>query len=340
MSTWIKDNKSIAAVIGIGSIAFIGLTALGIMQWMEKNDTLDQFTRARRAIEQASSLPQTPTKEGVEVRKKDTQEYKDLLADVEKGYEGFRPSAEEVSNVSPEEFRSLMVKTIEDYKKKATERNIKFKTDLRLGFDTYTSGPALQSATGLLKYQLAATNWLMEQVLDSDVVEITRVSRERFPQETEAPEEPKAGKNTRAASKPASTKMEDYKELPLSLTLRGKKGSIVSLINKITTAEKYLFTIQGFRTLTEKNGAQTISVAPAKSSTGQAANALNNAFGGASNANEEAPAEKEVTDILVQVVGNELVDYHIVLNLVVFPTKEAPPAENPATPEPSSETEE
>lgn len=344
MSTWIKDNKSIATVIAIGGLAFIGLTTFGVMEWSAKSNAFKKFESAKRTIEQTASQPQTPTPEGVEFRKKEIQDYQTILEDIEKNYDSFRPTAEEVSNISSEEFRSLMVKTIDDYKKKATERNVKFRTDLRLGFDIYTSGPALQSATGLLKYQLAATNWVMEQALDSDVVEITRVYRERFPQESESPAADKDGKKPsastpgRSTGKPVAPKMENYQELPLSLTLRGKKGSVVELINKITNSEKYLFTIQGFRTLTEKNTAQTLPAAPAASKSPQAKQqgALNDIFAGAGASNkakDTTPDEPAATELLSQILGNELVDYHIILNLVVFPPKEAPVTEAPATEE-------
>lgn len=342
MSTWLKDNKSIATVIGIGTLAFLGLTTFGVIQYLDKSKITDEFKQTQRQISTAASQPLPPNPFVVENHVAQVNDYANLLKSIEDSYDQFRPTTSELANISPEEFRNNMNATVDSFKKKAAEQNVKFKNDLRLGFDAYATIPAIQQATGTLNYQLNAIYWLMERALDSDVTEITRVYRERLPIES-APQaakaEPRSAGRATAARTPArsATKAEPYQKMPISLTLKGKRRAIAKLINEITESDKYLFTIQAFRTQTENAGAQTIANKPATptaTAPRPRGGALNLAFGnnpppagGAAN----APEENAAKEVLVPVIGSEQVDFHIVLNLILLEPKEtgvAAPADN------------
>lgn len=324
MSTWIKDNKSIASVIGVGALVFIGLTSFTVMKTMEANTVRDEYLNAKDKIASAAAKPQTPTEGVVAMREADLEAYNACIKDIEAAYAAYFPKSEDLEEIAPEQFRLKLNKVVSDFKTRAKDQNIRLNDGFNLGFDSYVTAPALQQATGVLQYELGAINWLAEQALDCDITELTRIYREKLPIETaEAPAAATdKGKKTsaKAASKggAATAKKELYQVLPLSITLRGSRQSINKFINTVIDSEKYLFTIQAIRCLNEKNGALTIKQEPVKAQKGDSKGGSFN-FGAALNKNKDQGKEVVTAEEIIKpVVGSEKVDFHIVLNLILF----------------------
>lgn len=318
MSTWIKDNKSIASVIGVGALAFIGLSSFAVMKNMEASAVNEEYLTAKDKIASAAAKPQTPTQSVVTMRKADLDAYQACIKDIEAAYTPFIPDPQTLTPIAPEQFRLKLNKTVSDFKLKAKDQNIRLSDGFNLGFEAYVTAPALQQATGVLQYELGAVNWLAEQALDCDISEITRIYREKLPIETAAaPTEEKKG----AAKSPEASAKKDkaalYQVLPISITLRGGRQSINKYINTIIDSEKYLFTVQAIRCINEKNGALTIKnevpKAKKKDNSGGSFD-----FGAAVKKNEPKQPEITVEEIVKPVVGAEKVDFHIVLNLILF----------------------
>lgn len=319
MSTWIKDNKSIASVIGVGALAFIGLSSFAVMKNMEASAVNEEYLTAKDKIASASAKPQTPTQSVVTMRKADLEAYQACIKDIEAAYAPFIPEPQTLTPIDPEQFRLKLNKTVSDFKLKAKDQNIRLSDGFNLGFEAYVTAPALQQATGVLQYELGAVNWLAEQALDCDITEITRVYREKLPIETAAvaPADDKKGSAKSPATSAKKDKAELYQVLPISITLRGGRQSINKYINAIIDSEKYLFTVQAIRCINEKNGALSIknevTKAKKKDNTGGSFD-----FGAAVKKDDQKKPEITVEEIVKPVVGAEKVDFHIVLNLILF----------------------
>lgn len=334
MSTWIKDNKSIASVIGVGALVFIGLTSFTAMKTMEANTVKEEYLSTKDKIASSAAKPQTPTEGVVAMREADLEAYNACIKDIEAAYAAYFPKAEDLAETAPEQFRLKLNKVVGDFKTRAKDQNIRLNDGFNLGFDSYVTAPALQQATGVLQYELGAINWLAEQALDCDITELTRIYREKLPIETA--EAPAATTDKKASAKVApkggasTAKKELYQVLPLSITLKGSRQSINKFINTVIDSEKYLFTIQAIRCLNEKNGALTIKQEPTKAKKDESKGGSFN-FGSALDKNK-AQGKEVVTaeEIIKPVVGSEKVDFHVVLNLILFdPEKTA--AAKPAT---------
>lgn len=318
MSTWIKDNKSIASVIGVGALAFIGLSSFAVMKNMEASAVNEEYLAAKDKISSAASKPQTPTQSVVTMRKADLDAYQACIKDIEGAYTPFIPDPQTLTPIDPEQFRLKLNKTVSDFKLKAKDQNVRLSDGFNLGFESYVTAPALQQATGVLQYELGAVNWLAEQALDCDITEITRVYREKLPVETAAaPADDKKGAAKSPAASAKKGKAELYQVLPISITLRGGRQSINKYINSIIDSEKYLFTVQAIRCINEKNGALSIkNEAPRAKKKESSGGSFD--FGAAAKKNDPKKPEITVEEIVKPVVGAEKVDFHIVLNLILF----------------------
>ncbi len=334
MSTWIKDNKSIASVIGVGAIAFLGLASFGVIKSLEESDLQEQFQTTKGQIEDAAGRNQTPTSKVAEERAAAVKAYENQLNKVVESYTAFQPTAEDLKIVTPEEFRLKLESTTAQLKKAATERNVKFKNDFKLGFEAYSVAPALQQATGVLQYELGAVNWLLQKAIQNDVTEIIRVYREKTPQETaEAPKTTTKGTPARPATSSVAAAPQPgtdglYQKLPISITLKGGRRSINKFINDIISSDKYLFTIQALRGINEKSNALTIATAPVSSAASSSSKGgsldFAAAFGGSKSKDAEKAAKKEIVEeILSPVVGGEQIEFHIVLNLILLNPEKA-----------------
>lgn len=332
MSTWIKDNKSIAAVIGIGTAAFLGLTTYGIMQLCEKGDYKEAFESSKLRITNAAGKAQTPTDSVVKERTQALEAYQKQLDDTQFLYDNFRPTAEELKNVTPDAFRSTLTTTLNAFKKKAAERGVKVRNDFYMGFDQYATIPALQQATGTLQYQLGGINWLMERALENNLTEVVRVYRERFP--LEKVEEPKADNLPRSSSRRNANVIAEkkeklpYEKLRFGMALKGKRPIIINLLNDIMTSEKYLFTISGIKVVNEKTGAITIKApttsAPKSSAKGGQLD-LSAQFGATTTTRRQAastPGTPVATKVVSPVTGDDQVEFYLLIDMILLPAKE------------------
>ena len=327
MSTWIKDNKSIASVIGVGALAFIGLTSFAVMKTMDANAINDEFLSTKDKIATAAQKAQTPTAKVLDQRKADLEAYELCINDIQAAYAPYVPKDQELETIDPEQVRLNLHKVVNAFKVKAKDQGARLNEGFNLGFEAYVTAPALQQATGVLQYELGAINWLADQALDCDITEIVRIYREKLPIETAvnpAATDTKKGSAKKAAGKTAKLDNPDlYQVLPISITLKGGRQSVNKFINAVIDSEKYLFTIQAIRCLNEKNTALSIKEQPkAKKSDAQGGGGGSFDFGAALQQDKakaaNQPAAAIAEEIVTPVVGSEKVDFHVVLNLILF----------------------
>lgn len=325
MSTWITENKPIALIIGIGTAAFLGLSTVGVMKLMEESALQAEFTTAKSDVDAAARAAQTPTKKVLDTRKKDIAQFETRLSEAKQEFVKYTPTAEQIAELDPEQFRVKLQNTVKTFKEKAKTQGIRVLDGFFMGFEPYSTAPALKQATGMLQYQLGAIDWLMNTAIDCHVTDVRRVFRERTILETNEIPAKDAKKGTKV-----KTETKAYEVMTCSVTLKGKRQSIGKLINSIITNDKYLFLIKAMRSKNEKTAALSIVNKTAVKGTPAPAPVTGEiSFDTGIKKKKEVAKEVAAAEkILLPVLGSEEVELHLVLDLIVFPVAET---EKPST---------
>ena len=322
MSTWIKENKPIATIIGIGTVAFIALGTVGVMKMLDEQAMTQQFIAAQSDWETAAGKPQSPTAETVKERAKDLKQLEASLGKIKESYSSFVPSEEALTPMEPEQFRLKLQNKVKAFKTAAQEKKIKVGDSFFLGFEPYSSSLARKEATGLLNYQLEGMDWLFNQALNSDITDVKRVYREPLAEE-KAPVEAKDEKG-----RPVKTQaVKKDPVLRSAVTLKGKRQSVAKFINALNAGDKHLFVIRGMRVKNDKTGALTIAppkpISGAKD-TAPAGGEINFDSPATTTATGEPVKEEVVVEqILTPVLGNEEVEFHLVVDQILLPSAQA-----------------
>lgn len=245
-------------------------------------------------------------------------------------FEAYRPKPEDVADFAPESFGGL----VSSYKARLDEKFASMEVALPenciYGFKDYVRTRPKPAATGDLKYQMRAFEWLFGQLADTQPEALLNVVRPALEIEK------KTGEGDEQANEDVA-----YVVMPLELAFKADEDSYTAFLESIANSEKYAFSVRYLRIQNEKQLPPTAK--DAKFDPPKVEPAINQAdgFGAFDNfvdeeaVDGEAAAEEVVeelpennlaevasdddtTRILSPILGEEKVDVFLKLDLILL----------------------
>jgi hypothetical protein len=319
--SWFKDNKFLVVLGGI-------TLALAIVSYIIGSKGGARYTQAKEDYDAAYSeastfekMPLYPKAENKDGKTKALDEYRKAAEGLQTAFNPYR--APKPANVSPQEFTDQL-KTVNDQLVKAfAEANTKLPDEFFSGFERYRTELARGEATGILSQQLGYIKTLMLALAQAGPTELRNLYRPALAEEDGNKFEPSPNQVARP--------------LPLEIAFTGTEKAAREFLSTITRPDSKYVVIRTIRIANVKKDPP--KAADAKfDKPAAAAVTPQDVFGGLvlppgegeSGAEEEKPEappepKEDSSRILAQVLGNELIQVYVRLDVMSFlPAKKLP----------------
>lgn len=182
--SFLKENKGLAAYLFIAVAATIALVVLLFLSLGEFKEVSDKYESARKELSHLQSGKPYPNQENLAALKAQKTELEEELTKFRTELSSMEFSAEEMSPSQFQDYLRLKVTEIVDL---AAKNNVLIaipEDQFYLGFARYRSELPRQGAVPLLARQLAATEYILKEMIESRVAELRAFSRKEFPEES------------------------------------------------------------------------------------------------------------------------------------------------------------
>lgn len=280
----IKENKSLAAILGVMVVGGLGLVALLVTSYMGFTSSMEQFETASNAVATLKGAKLFPSEENVKEKEAAVAEYENAVKTLGTVLLKLQ---QPVVPLSETEFQAKLKAGIAEVRASAG-RATALPKEFAFGFDLYTSSlpKNAEVATDLGDY-LAAVKAVTDLAIKSGVASIDSISRSELQIEKGAPPPPPPAPTTRrpgakappgkAAAKPVKEIAKVVERRTLTLTLTADQAPLQSLMNELASPSKmqYFTVVRQLRIENEKQegplrGSLTIAPPPEPGSPGTA----------------------------------------------------------------------
>lgn len=177
---WAKENKFLTGyivvmVIGVGALGFKVFTASGALD--DANARYAAQASSYDSLRRVVPYPDRDTLAKYEAQKKEAA---DVITDFQKELtkREFPPEA-----ITPEQFQDRLKKAVTEAREKAKAANIDLGEKFYLGFDRYETTPPDKDATAALARELKAIEWVVDQFLSAPIAKLNKLERPEMPEE-------------------------------------------------------------------------------------------------------------------------------------------------------------
>lgn len=317
---WFKENKFLGGLLIVtlilaGLIIFVGLNTSS-----SAAAALADAEQHKTDKSDATKLDPFPTEENVSEKKKSV---KAMIAQAEAAqskFLAFRP--ESLDNITVSTFADRLKNADANVRALYDEKNVRLSEKAYLGFEDYKGAAPIESATGILAFELAAIEWLFIELANSGVNEVTNFRRDQLAEEKSAPEPTRRGSSSRR--KKSSAGLQVAKKLPMSLTFKGSEKSVRDALQAIGNSDQFFFETRASRVQNPAPVPTSSGIAVRKAPVEVEAPAEDDGFGVVEDDGEDA-ADAPAADpglvsekILHRVAGGEDVSVFVKLDLLLF----------------------
>ncbi|MCX6875741.1 MAG: Amuc_1100 family pilus-like protein [Verrucomicrobia bacterium] len=237
--SWIKDNKFAAMLGGATLVGAIVLLYVGMTYRARYSKAWDHYQIAAQEVAEFEAIPLYPSIANRSGKIKALNGYRSTITGLQVAFDKFRPK--ELKNITPQDFADR-AKTAGEKVAKAFEKpNTKLPEGFFLGFEAYTAALARDDATGLLNYQLEATQELLLALAKAAPSQLQNLHRPRLPEEDG--EKWLAGPNDAARA------------FPLEITFKGTEHAAREFVSTISKSPDFFFSVRSMRIMNEKQRA-------------------------------------------------------------------------------------
>jgi hypothetical protein len=315
---WAQENKFLS---GLVLVMVIGVGALGYKVYsasaaLEEADT--RYTAKAARYNTLRRLAPFPNRQNLAVFEQQKKE----AAEVITAFQAELAKKEfPVEPMDPFLFQDRLKKTVTEIRAKAAATGVKLPDKFYLGFDRYETAPPDKDATAVLGRQLKAIEWTLNQFISAPITELRTLNRPALPEE--------GGKIAGAGNRPAGAAVRPgagdrgarggRPELVTShhfdIVVVCKQRQFANVLSTIISPKAPQFFIP--RSIRVSNTNQTgpqrvVEVAPV------AAVPDPNAPSPAANAPAAPPEIAKVTGDINYIVGEELIEIGLRLEIVDF----------------------
>lgn len=257
---WIKEHKTLAAILGV---VMAGVIGLGVLLWGSYGSygaALEEYDATFKKLGRLESAPLYPNKENLAAKQQLVEQYGKEVKKLQTTLLNLQP---EVKDISETDFQAKLKQRITETRQKAggaTEESSRIPKNFAFGFDAYLNAlPSAGTAKDLNDY-LDSVDAIVQLALDSGVKKIESLTRSDLDSEkTGAAAAPKPestassfvkgttssakGKDAKAAAAtPPPAKVVERRQVQLKVI--GDQGPMRALLNGLASASKmHYFTV-------------------------------------------------------------------------------------------------
>jgi hypothetical protein len=178
---WIRENKSLAAILGVILAATLGLGYVLFDAWSGYTETKESYLGLGSQIAGLRSSRLAPTEENLKAKKALVDEYASLVNQLGGALVILQPPVQPIKDI---EFQAKLKTKIAEARKAATLSKMNLPADFAFGFDDYTAGlPKSAEAAAELSSFLDAVDELVRLFMKCGVESVDLLERSKLPQE-------------------------------------------------------------------------------------------------------------------------------------------------------------
>lgn len=179
---WIKQNKKLAAILGVMIAGGIGLGVMLYMAWADFSTQRDSWTDLDQKTTRLENSKFTPNAENVKLLGQNLDEYRDKFALLQQVLLS-KKLQKEVKPITETDFQARLKERTRAVVQKAGKIT-EMPKDFALGFDEYAASlPPSPEVAAELNVQLDVTETLINTLLEAGVKSVDSLERTRLPTE-------------------------------------------------------------------------------------------------------------------------------------------------------------
>lgn len=239
---WIRENKPLAAILGVIVLGTLGLGYLLFAAWGAYTQTKDSYLAMGGQLVALKSAPLAPTDENVKAKRALVDEYAAKVNQLGAALLIMQPPVPPVKDI---EFQDKLKNKIAEVRKAAGSVKMALPGDFAFGFEEYTSGlPKSAAAATELSGYLDALEELVKLFMTCRVESVDLFERAKLKVETD----------TAAAQPAAQQSAEILTKHQISVILTLDQGPLQLLISRLSNPSdmKYFMNVRLLRIENEK----------------------------------------------------------------------------------------
>lgn len=300
--SWIQENKFAAGLAGVTFVAVGGLWYWGNGCKDKTQEARDLFAQATGQIRILENGRLYPSEANRDLKRKAVTEYTQQAVALRDRMIQFRPAS--LDPVASEVFSKQLQESGSRVQAAFQTSKTSLPQGFLMGFESYSSSVAQRDATGLLGYQVKATEWLFIKLAEARPEAVLNVHRPRLPEE----------KGTAYAYQ----KGDVARDLPIEITFSGSARALREFMSSLVDSKEFYFVPRVVRIENEKTTPPSRSDAQFKvPSTAPTADGFGQTLPDPA-ADPTAQPTPEREEILKQVLGNEQVRVFLRIDLRLF----------------------
>ena len=305
---------------GIGFIIFAGLAGAGIYASLEESGIHESIQSANDTMGTHAGEEMPPTADVLKDLKVQLKEYENNMQEVSAFFAPFK----EASIVGAEDgqaFQNTLKQERDVWLELCKSKNVVVKNEASwMGFDAYRASAPHAKAAPLLSFEKLGIEYFLSELAKSGATTISSIYR--APLEVEKIDTAKSG--DKSGVRNAKKTGQHYIMMPFEVAFTGDRQSVASLLNALTSSDKYFFTVNAIRVKNEKQALPVVAAPKAV-----VASSPLQSIGLALETKVDEKKDKDpvvAEEILKPLIGSEKVQVRIAANLVFFlKTQEAAP---------------
>lgn len=339
---WIRENKTLASIMGVFLALALALGFLVFNAWSAFSESNDRFANANNGLAAMKSADLFPSSENLVKKKTAVEDYEKKVTTLSKVLLSLQPSAEAVTET---DFQAKLKAKIAEIRASAG-KTTKLPGDFALGFADYTSSlPKSAVIAQELSEYLDASEAVTRTMIGAGIESVDTFDRSLLGLEKGEPAQPKAPSGLIPGApkkgvgvKPAAATKEVAKMVErrtLTLTMTCDQGPLQKMLNQLASPSEmpYFTAVRLLRVENEKNegplrAAVTLELNKAKASAvdSEAAavpteqvviGADGQPVAAPAQAKEAGPAKPGIKDA-VGVMGQEKLKVYMEIDLIKF----------------------
>lgn len=309
---WIRENKPLAAILGVIAVGSLALGYLLYDAWSVYDETKEGYLGLGNQVAALKGARLAPTNENLAAKQAAVDEYAKLVDTLGKTVLILQPKVAPINDI---EFQDKLKAKISEIRKLAGQAKVQLPADFAFGFDDYTSTlPRSAAAATELSGYLDAMEKLMKLFLDCGVKGVDLLERSKLPVEA-ATAANAQGNNNAGMRGQVSAEILEKRQISAVLTL--DQGPLQLLVSRLTSPSDMPY-FTSLRVLRVENQMQDGPLNSEVRLPTQEAKVQ-----GSTPAAEEAPSDEikppePAFPDAISVFGNELLKVRLEIDLVKF----------------------
>lgn len=242
---WIRDNKPLAAILGVILLGSLGLGYLLFSSWSGYTESSETYQAVGVQINNLKSEKLAPTEANLKSKQAAVTAYATEVNKLGGALLFLQAPVEPIKEI---EFQAKLKAKISDTRTQAAAAKMQLPADFAFGFDEYTGKlPVSAAAATELSGYLDALNELVQLLMKSGVQSVDLLQRSKLAIETQSAATAQPANNNFGRQVQAAAPILDKRQVVLNLTL--DQGPLQLLVSKLTNPEdmKYFTTLRLLR---------------------------------------------------------------------------------------------